>query len=119
MESGALCLGCNWRKDSPARRIESAFMRAYRIREARRILLESDTFYRAAASMGSDTLCLGCNLHEGGPARFHAPPYGGGSYGKSVRPIMSGGFYGEWCILQGEVVLYGKESEDFFRQNSE
>ena len=39
----------------------------------------SDTFYRAAASMGSGALCLGCNLHEGGPARFHAAPrqYGG------------------------------------------
>ena len=56
-------------------------------------------------------LCLGCNLREenpapqarksmqaqpAGPARFYAPPYGGGGfYGKSVRPIMSGGFHGE------------------------
>ena len=39
----------------------------------------------------------GCRLSlPGGPVRFYAPPYGGGVfYGKSVRPIMSDGFYGK------------------------
>ena len=64
------------------------------------------------------TLCLGCNLHEDSPApavlarrgracrlslrrgracRLSLPRHttAGDSYGKSVRPIMSGGFYGK------------------------
>ena len=73
----------------------------------------SGAFYRAAASMGSGMFCVGCNLREENPApaarkRVQAQPaasrqYGGrgGFYGKSVRPIMSGGFYGKRYVLYG------------------
>ena len=73
-----------------------AFMRAYRIRGVRRIL------------MGGDMLCLGCILRKENPApqariacRLSLPRHmaAGDSYGKSVRPIMSGGSYGKWYAL--------------------
>ena len=60
--------------------------------------------------MGGDMLCLGCILRKDSPApearhgcRLSLPRHttAGDSYGKSVRPIMSGGFYREWCASFG------------------
>ena len=64
MGSGALCLGCILRMDSPAPAVLArrgmgagrASPRLCRATKARRILL------------GSDTLCLGCNWRKDSPA---------------------------------------------------
>ena len=65
--------------------------------------------------MGGGAPCVGCNWHKDSPAprgrELHAGRTSsllcalaasaacGDSYGKSVRPIMCGGFYGQWYAL--------------------
>ena len=81
MGSGALRLGCNWHEKNPARQGGRGC----------RLSLPGSACFQAH---------LPHPRRAGVPVRFYAPPYGGGVfYGKSVRPIMSDGFYGERCAL--------------------
>ena len=66
MRGGALCLGCNWHKDSPARRVKPAFMR----RHMAAVPMGSGTFYKAGDSMGSGAFCRAKSFCTGRRARI-------------------------------------------------